>query len=218
MKNVLMILLSLMMLCGAVAEDVQPEMPFQIIQEDGKTFIEVTGNPSTGYIWTIFPIVSDIVNVTDPAPVDDESAGEDLVGAPVTYRVEVEAAAAGETILVLRYLRPWEMDIQQEVPILVNVDENGEMFFMYLEGMPMAMTVVEIMEEEHMILAESETLGQLICTFPEDMPLPTAGENVRIWSNGVMALSFPGRINVLGWETVAPPQARMMEAPVEEAE
>ena len=66
-----------------------------------------------------------------------------------------------------------------------------------------------------MALVENETLGQVICTFPEDMPLPMAGEQIKIWSNGVMALSFPGRINVLGWETVAPPQARMMPAPTE---
>ncbi|MBR6754080.1 MAG: hypothetical protein IKM05_08640, partial [Clostridia bacterium] len=81
---------------------------------------------------------------------------------------------------------------------------------------PWNLTAVEIMADEHMILAENETIGQVLCTFPEDMPLPTEGENIRVWFNGVMALSLPSRINVLGWETVAPPQARMMEAPVDE--
>lgn len=216
MKKLIAILMSLMMLTCAFAEDAQPSYPWEIIEEDGKTFIKVTGNPSTGYIWTVFPIVGDIVNVTDPTPVEKETADEALEGAPVEYRIEVEALTPGETILVLRYLRPWEMDIAKECPILVNVDENNALFFMPLDGMPWNLTAVEIMADEHMILAENETIGQVLCTFPEDMPLPTEGENIRVWFNGVMALSLPGRINVLGWETVAPPQARMMEAPVDE--
>lgn len=210
MTKVLSVLMALLLaLGGGAAEDTRMEEPFTLIQEDGKTFIEVTGNPSTGYIWTVFAIVDGIVQATDPAAVE-EANDENLVGAPVKYRVEVTAENPGETILVLRYFRPWEMDIQQEIPVLVTVDEAREMFFMYLEGMPMEVTVVEVMEEERMTLVENETLGQVLCTFPEEMPLPMAGENIKIWSNGVMALSFPGRINVLGWETVAPPQARTM--------
>lgn len=215
MKTLISIMMALMLLVGGgVADETLPEAPWQLIQEDGKTFIELTGNPSTGYIWTVFAIVDGVVTVTDPAPVAAEKESH-LVGEKETYRIEVTAENAGETILVLRYLRPWEMDIQQEIPVLVTVDEAKEMFFMQLDGMPMEVTVSEVMTEEHMILVESETLGQLICTFPEEMPLPMAGENIKIWSNGVMALSFPGRINVLGWETVAPPQARMMPAPAD---
>ena len=213
MQNLMMLMMALMMLFTSVsAEDVIPEEPFTLIQNEEGTFIEVTGNPSTGYIWTVFTIVGDIVEVTDPEalPADTE---EGLAGAPVTYRLQVTALQEGETILVLRYMRPWEMDIQKELPILVNVDAEGQMFFMLLEGMPMEMTAVEIMEADHAALMESETLGQVIATFPADMPLPGVGEQVKIWSNGVMALSFPGRINVLGWETVAPPQARLMDAP-----
>lgn len=216
MKKVLAILMAMMMAvtlgCAEVAE---PELPFTVVEEDGKTYIEVTGNPSTGFIWTVFAIVGDIVNVTDPVALEPETA-DTALGAPVTYRVEVEALTAGETILVLRYMRPWEMLIEQEIPVLVNVDEEGKLFFMYLEGMPLEMTAVEILAEEQMVLFENETLGQVYGTFPEDMPLPTEGENVKIWFNGVMALSFPGRINVMGWETVAPPQARMMPAPAAE--
>lgn len=224
MKKVLMILVALMMLMtGVMAEDVTPEdaapaeevilFPFGLVEEDGKYFIELEGNPSTGYIWTAFCIVGDVVNVKDAVIVGGDQ--EAIAGAPATYRFEVEAVNAGETIVVFRFFRPWEMVMEKEIPVLVNVDEEGKMFFMYLEGMPMEMTVAEVMEEEHMALLENENLGQVLATFPEDMPLPMAGENIKVWSNGVMALSFPGRINVLGWEVVAPPQARVMPAPAD---
>lgn len=210
MKKFWLVLMALMVLVGCVsAEGVTPEeeeAPFTVVEENGQYFLEVIGNPSTGYVWTVFSIVGDVVNVLDPTAVE---TADEVAGAPVTYRIAVEAVNAGETILVLRYMRPWEMAIDKEIPVLVTVDENKEMFFMQLEGMPMAATVVEVMAEEHMVLVENETLGQVICTFPAEMPLPQAGENIKIWFNGVMALSFPGRINVLGWETVAPPQARV---------
>lgn len=212
MKNLMMMLMALMMMfTGSLAEDEMMAQPFTLVENEDGTFIELAGNPSTGYIWTVFPIVGDIVEVTDPEALPSQEE-EPLDGAPVTYRIQVTALKEGETILVLRYMRPWEMDIQQELPLLVTVDAEGKMFFMLLEGMPMEMTAVEIMEEDHTVLMESETLGQVIATFPQEMPLPGEGEQVKIWSNGVMALSFPGRINVLGWETVAPPQARMMDA------
>lgn len=224
MKKAFMILVALMMLMtGVMAEDVTPEdavpeeevvlFPYGLVEEDGKYFIELEGNPSTGYIWTAFCIVGDVVNVKDAVILGGEET--DMVGVPVTYRFEVEAVNAGETIVVFRYFRPWEMVMEKEIPVLVNVDEEGKMFFMYLEGMPMEMTVAEVMADEHMALLENENLGQVLATFPEDMPLPMAGENIKVWSNGVMALSFPGRINVLGWEVVAPPQARTMPAPAD---
>lgn len=224
MKKAFMILVALMMLMtGVMAEEnncdeiVPTEevilFPYGLVEEDGKYFIELEGNPSTGYIWTAFCIVGDVVNVKDAVILGGEET--DMVGVPVTYRFEVEAVNAGETIVVFRYFRPWEMVMEKEIPVLVNVDEEGKMFFMYLEGMPMEMTVAEVMADEHMALLENENLGQVLATFPEDMPLPMAGENIKVWSNGVMALSFPGRINVLGWEVVAPPQARTMPAPAD---
>lgn len=224
MKKAFMILVALMMLVtGVLAEEnncdeiVPTEevilFPFGLVEEDGKYFIELEGNPSTGYIWTAFCIVGDVVNVKDAVILGGDQEG--TTGAPATYRFEVEAVNPGETIVVFRFFRPWEMVMEQEIPVLVTVDEAGKMFFMYLEGMPMEMTVVEVMADEHMALLENENLGQVLATFGEDMPLPMAGENIKVWSNGVMALSFPGRINVLGWETVAPPQARMMPAPAD---
>ncbi|MBQ9944693.1 MAG: protease inhibitor I42 family protein [Clostridia bacterium] len=224
MKKAFMILVALMMLVtGVLAEDVTPEdaapaeevilFPFGLVEEDGKYFIELEGNPSTGYVWTAFSIVDDVVNVKDAVILGGDQEG--TTGAPATYRFEVEAVNPGETIVVFRFFRPWEMVMEQEIPVLVNVDEEGKMFFMHLEGMPMEMTVVEVMADEHMALLENENLGQVLATFGEDMPLPMAGETIKVWSNGVMALSFPGRINVLGWETVAPPQARMMPAPAD---
>lgn len=224
MKKAFMILVALMMLVtGVLAEEnncdeiVPTEevilFPFGLVEEDGKYFIELEGNPSTGYIWTAFCIVGDVVNVKDAVILGGDQEG--TTGAPATYRFEVEAVNPGETIVVFRFFRPWEMVMEQEIPVLVTVDEEGKMFFMHLEGMPMEMTVAEVMADEHMALLENENLGQVLATFGEDMPLPMAGENIKVWSNGVMALSFPGRINVLGWEVVAPPQARMMPAPAE---
>ncbi|MBR2054065.1 MAG: protease inhibitor I42 family protein [Clostridia bacterium] len=224
MKKAFMILVALMMLVtGVMAEEnncdeiVPTEdvilFPFGLVEEDGKYFIELEGNPSTGYIWTAFCIVGDVVNVKDAVILGGDQEG--TTGAPATYRFEVEAVNPGETIVVFRFFRPWEMVMEQEIPVLVTVDEAGKMFFMHLEGMPMEMTVAEVMADEHMALLENENLGQVLATFGEDMPLPMAGETIKVWSNGVMALSFPGRINVLGWEVVAPPQARMMPAPAD---
>lgn len=210
MKNLMAMLAALMMMITGGGAAPAPAQPlYELIREGDKTYIELIGNPSTGYVWTVFPIVEGVVTAKDPVALETES---DVVGAPVKYRMEVEAAAAGETILVLRYLRPWEEAIQTEIPLLVTVDEEGEMFFMHLEGMPLEVTVAQVMEEEHKALVENENLGQVICTFPEEMALPMAGEHIKIWTNGVMALSLPGQMNVLGWETIAPPQARMMPA------
>ncbi len=216
MKKFMIALVALMMLVsGAVAETEMPDVPFHIVEEDGKTLIEVNGNATTGYVWSLFQIVEGVVNTGDFLPVEVET-DEALLGAGKLYRVEVEAVAEGETILVLRYIRPWELAVEQEVAILVNVDENNDLHFMHLEGMPMEMTAIEKVEGENAYLLESETLGQLIATFPEDMALPVEGEMMKVWFDGVVAMSLPGRINVMGWETIAPIQARMMPGPVVE--
>ena len=73
-----------------------------------------------------------------------------------------------------------------------------------LEGRADGVTV----NEDGSVLLNTETHGEVIARFPEEMPLPTEGENVKIWFNGVMTMSLPGQINVIGWETVAPSKAR----------
>ena len=62
--------------------------------------------------------------------------------------------------------------------------------------------------EEGTAFLNTETHGEVLARFPEDMQLPTQDENVKIWFNGVMTMSLPGQINVIGWETVAPSKAR----------
>jgi len=91
------------------------------------------------------------------------------------------------------------------------VDEEGNLYIRDLEGAaPIIGQVVEIDEENHSALLNTETHGEVLAFFGEDMPLPTLEENVKIWFNGAMTMSIPAQIGVIAWETIAPPQARPM--------
>jgi len=89
------------------------------------------------------------------------------------------------------------------------VDEEGNLYIQDLEGIaPLVGTVTGIDEENHSAFVQTETHGEVLARFPEDAQLPTVDEQIKIWFNGAMTMSLPAQVGVIGWETIAPSQAR----------
>jgi len=203
----IMLAAALLLSCTALANE-EKEAPFTVYPpEKAYAVFEFVGNPSTGFSWTAFPLVDGIVDVSMGEYTAYES--EDAVGQGGIYTFKVTAVEAGETIVLFHYTRPWETDEMTTKAYLINVLEDGTMDVRDLEGFaPLMGTVVSVDEESASVLLNTETHGEVIARFPADMQLPTVDEHVKIWFNGVMTMSLPGQINVIGWETVAPPMAR----------
>lgn len=209
-KNLMAIILAAVLLfaCTAMAAE-EEKAPFTVYPpEKAYTVFEFEGNPSTGFSWTTFSLVDGIVDVSAGEYTAYESDAA-VAGQGGIYTFKVTANEAGETIVLFHYTRPWQTDEMTTKAYLINVLEDGTMDVRDLEGFaPIIGTVVFVDKEQGSVLLNTETHGEVIARFPADMQLPTVDENVKIWFNGVMTMSLPGQINVIGWETIAPPMAR----------
>ena len=100
------------------------------------------------------------------------------------------------------------------VGMYVNVDYNGMMtrslppqitalriFGAVLEGI-----ITEITSDS--LLLNTDTIGDVIVHLPEGMSAPVVGMHVRVYFNGVMALSLPGQITAQFIETIPSENAR----------
>lgn len=212
MKKMIALLLVILAVLGSVAVAQEEEnLPFTVYPPvKAYAVFEFEGNPSTGFSWTAFPIRDGVVEISEGEYKVHES-DEALVGQGGIYTFKVTAASVGETIVLFHYTRPWETEEITTKAYLVNVLEDGTMDIRDLEGFaPLFGTVVSVDAENGSVLLNTDTHGEVIARFPEDMQLPTVEENVKIWFNGVMTMSLPGQINVIGWETVAPSKARVL--------
>ena len=210
MKKLLVILMIIAVAlgCAAVAEDAVKETFTVYPPVKAYAVFELDGNPTTGFSWTAFPVKDGIVEISE-AEYEENDNKDGLVGVGGVYRFKVTAVTAGETIVLFHYARPWETQDIITKPYLVMVLEDGTMEIQDLEGFaPLKGTVVSVDQEADTVLLDSEIHGEVLARFPEDMQLPVQGENVKIWFNGVMTMSLPGQINVMGWESVAPAMAR----------
>lgn len=215
MKKFLSILFALMICCSvALAEDTQSPLFTVYPPKAASAVFEFDANPTTGYTWTAFIIRDGVVELVNPdGEYVTENAGDDaqIVGQGGKHSFEITAVGQGETVICFHYLRSWEEAPEKTLTYLVSVDEEGTLYVQDLEGAaPLAGTVISVDEENRTALLNTETHGEVLAHFPEDLQLPVAEENVKIWFNGVMTLSLPGQINVIGWETVAPEQARTL--------
>lgn len=211
MKKIISIFFALVIFCSAaMAEDIAP-VPFTIHPPKAASAVfEFDVNPSTGYTWTAFIIKDGVIELVNPDGdyVADETE-EAIVGQGGKHSFEITATGAGETIILFHYLRPSEGAPEKTLAYLVSVDEEGNLFIQDLEGIaPLIGTVISIDEKNHFAFVQTETHGEVLARFPEDIQLPTVDEQIKIWFNGVMTLSLPGQVCVIGWETIPPIQAR----------
>lgn len=200
----------LMLIPAAFAEETNP---FTIYPpQKAHAIFEFESNETTGFSWTAFLLNEGVVELTKPEgeyipEVSDKDP--DTLGAGGMHRFEITAVAPGETIVLFHYSRGWESDDMITKAYWVCVTEDGNMEIRDLEGYAPLIGIVSSTDtEEGTALIETETHGEVLARFPENMPLPTVNEQVKIWFNGVMTMSLPGQINVIGWETIAPIQAR----------
>lgn len=74
-----------------------------------KLVVEAKGNPTTGYLWSAKSVPDCLVQVGEPAYVQDPS-DERRVGVGGRFLITFQARKAGEGQVVLAYARPWEKD------------------------------------------------------------------------------------------------------------
>ncbi|MGD9782066.1 MAG: protease inhibitor I42 family protein [Kiritimatiellia bacterium] len=73
--------------------------------EPGDMFsVELSGNPTTGYEWTVVRIDAEFLRLAESSYDSDSSA----IGSGGAYVFRFETLKAGETTLALAYRRPWE--------------------------------------------------------------------------------------------------------------
>lgn len=158
------------------------------------------GNATTGNQWTAVLLTDGVAHFSDPNGVYTvDAADEGMTGVGGTYRFELIADAAGETVVIFRYGRSWESGTAETLSYLVTVSEDGTM--QVGEAAVLTGTAAEVDEENHAALIKTDN-EEVLAWFPKDMTLPVPDEELRIWYNGIMTLSLPAQINVIGWETI----------------
>ena len=164
------------------------------------------GNATTGNKWTAVLLTDGVAHLTNPdGEYTVDEADEGMTGVGGTHRFELVADAPGETVIIFRYGRAWEGSTAQTLQYLVTVLEDGTM--QVSEAAVLTGTVTEIDEENHLAFIKTEN-DEVLARFPEDMMLPVQDEELNIWYNGIMTLSLPAQINVIGWETIPNENAR----------
>jgi inhibitor of cysteine peptidase len=80
------------------------------IEVGGRATLELAANPTTGYQWELAaePDTSIVTIVSDTYVAPDSTA----MGAGGTQRMVVEGVAPGTASIELRYVRPWESDVE----------------------------------------------------------------------------------------------------------
>ncbi|MBR5232546.1 MAG: hypothetical protein IKW00_09930 [Clostridia bacterium] len=90
----------------------------------------------------------------------------------------------------------------RSIPAQISADH------LYVYSMDGFVTEVIENEEERYFLMDTELHGIVMVRLPEDILLPSAEMNVRVYFNGAMTLSLPGQINALGMESIPNELAR----------
>jgi len=85
---------------------------------DGGFEVELAGNMTTGYSWTIASCDQEIVK---PLGEPEYEADSDRLGANGVFTFKFKTISAGETEVVLVYSRPWEKDVAPEETFSVRI-------------------------------------------------------------------------------------------------
>jgi inhibitor of cysteine peptidase len=80
--------------------------------------VVLEGNPTTGYVWDLYEVDRDVLDMPEMAGYQQE--GEDL-GAGGMFTLTFVAVKAGQTQLSLRYFRPFELEAPPEDTFVLDV-------------------------------------------------------------------------------------------------
>ena len=80
--------------------------------------LSLEGNPTTGYTWEV---LSGQALLEQMSEVEFSAASQQLVGSSGQMLFKFEAVAAGETILEMAYLRPFERDVEPLQSYSINI-------------------------------------------------------------------------------------------------
>lgn len=86
-------------------------------------WIELNGNPTTGYIWVAKDYDEEIIKVFDYIYSPNNF---NLVGNLGKFRFNIRALKQGNTKIVFNYMRPWEENAVNTVICEIEVDSNNE--------------------------------------------------------------------------------------------
>lgn len=202
MKKFFVILMALLMISAAALADVTYYPP--------KLEITLEGNPTTGYEWTGMVVAGSAVSMTeqDWTYVSDDETGT-LAGAGGTYHVILHPEHAGRAIVAFSYARSWENAPIEQQLWLITVSEDRTMTADNVtETSLLQGTVLQVMESDHSVLLQTGTVGEVIAHIAGEDAMPVEGEEIRIYTDGTMALSLPAQVTALGWSTIPGELAR----------
>lgn len=170
--------------------------------------LEFDSNRTTGYDWFGHIIGGDSVELGDGVYLEDENP-EMLDGIGGTTVFTLNAAEPGKSLVMFEYGRPGEMDTDEKVLILAEVDEDGNLTTMDVTESSMIEGIVtDVSEEDAAVTVYSEVQGEILAYFAEDLAIPVMDEEVRLYTDGVMTMSVPPIVNVLGWGSIPSDLAR----------
>lgn len=167
-------------------------------------------NATTGYSWTGFVLGGDSVILMDPdgSYMSDPNPNQlDGVGGKTYFTVT--AVKPGRSIITFDYRREWEGEsadrevfaaiVNEElIPYVVNITNDG-----LIIG-----TVLKVNSEDHSVLLGTETQGDVIARFDDDVALPVQDEHICIYTDGTMTMSLPPIMNVITWSTIPDERGR----------
>ena len=106
-----------------------PELGLKAWVEDGSDlYIEVKGNPTTGYEWKAVLDNEDVVELVVTEYQLDKTEYE-MVGVGGVYTFVYHAKSAGSTRVVLSYARSWEISAIKTAVFDITVDANNNVSF-----------------------------------------------------------------------------------------
>lgn len=172
--------------------------------------IALEGNPTTGYEWTGMVVAGDAVSMTEQnwTYVSDDETGT-LAGAGGTYYVTMHPEHTGRAVVSFSYGRSWENEVAEQQLWLITVDDDNNMTVENVTEVSLMQGIVlQVMESDHSVLLQTGTVGEVIAHIADEDAMPVEGEEIRLYTDGIVTLSLPAQVNALGWSTIPGELAR----------
>ncbi len=85
-------------------------------------YVALESNATTGYEWVVETQGESVVKRSEEYIAPEETG---LLGAPGTWKAEFKAVGDGESTLIFKYLRPWDVNDLAEVKEVKVIVESG---------------------------------------------------------------------------------------------
>lgn len=190
------------------------------IHETKAVTISLNANATTGYVWSGFVLGGDsvVLNSAEGTYVVDE-APDGLCGVGGQTYFTLIPVKPGTSIVIFNYARGWEPDAIDQRVVLADVDEDLNLYVSDVtDGGRIEGTVVSVDADNHSVLLNTESHGEIIANFDADVELPVTDEQIVIYTNGTMTMSLPAIMNVIVWNTVPGLEARESVSPFDTPE